>query len=372
MKKICFLLGAGADSSIGIGTGMDFAKAVLGLEVFDKYDSAIKDYYKELNNDWYPKYKSTKWKANDLFKAAVKKYYLSKENNENKTIDELINEGDGKQYSLLDGKYKDYCGYMGIIDEAFHTLIYPRILGPNKFWRVIISYIRAYLFILENCNCLQGETDFEKIHTALATPNKCYKLLEEYAKTINVDNYYEVLKNYKNSIRIVTTNYTPFCECIVEPNEEVAYIHGKLCLFENPRTLEIIDISNKADGFDMNDVYFPYISIQSGIKPIIDSTQIKAYKKMLDYYDESDIIAVLGYQFNPDDNHLNSIIREQIIKNNKKLVYFDYNDNNEISREQLCTKLRIFGEKQNNISIDIIHINESNCIESFKIFMENI
>lgn len=41
----------------------------------------------------------------------------------------------------------NHTSYMGLIDEHFHTLIYPKSLGVQKFWNVVCCYTRAYLYL---------------------------------------------------------------------------------------------------------------------------------------------------------------------------------------------------------------------------------
>lgn len=399
-KKICFFFGAGADSSLKIGSGASFAQAVLGLGEYNEILKAVDDYYsaKESLDKWYSKYntfsyqnnRSEEWCSEKLLEAAVRRRLLeeyssfkSKSSFEEvikKEIESIKNNNE-KLYTLLfDDKYKDYCSYFGIIDESFHTLICPTALGPIKFWHVVVSYTNAYLYICKQCDII---SDSYSYIDALNNPYITYeKILNKYKTPDNPDNYYSVIKSHmQDSYRFITTNYTPIAESIIGIAEkDIAYIHGNMRLFENPRCLEVIDIRNDIIPADGKDIYFPFFSIQSGIKPIIDSHQIKEYSKMIEFLEECDEIVVVGYQLNPDDNHINGIIRNCLLKpSEKKLVYFDYNNNididdnnDELFKKQLCNRLRIFGEKQNNVSIDIIHINEKNCIESFKTFMENI
>ena len=52
--------------------------------------------------------------------------------------------------------------------------------------------------------------------------------------------------------------------------------------------LEVIDVF-ETDDFAQND-YFPFILIQSGVKPIIDNIQIKELAKSISFFENADRI----------------------------------------------------------------------------------
>ena len=69
----------------------------------------------------------------------------------------------------------------------------------------------------------------------------------------------------------------------------------------------------------------PFILIPSGIKPIICTKQVESFHKFIDNLQQSDVLCVVGYKFNSEDNHINAIITEWLHNRGKKLVYFNYN-----------------------------------------------
>lgn len=321
MKKICFLLGAGADSSLKIASGSQFAIAVLGLEKdYEKTDSIVRKYYskklKEIKNNWYPSIIEDRWKPEHLLKAAIRRKHMYDKYKSQTDLRNLIkselDKYNDKLYALVT-YYDDYCSYMGLIDGAFHTIINPVALGSKRFWRAIIAFTNAYLYICDQCKII-NENDFT-YEDALNKPKDAIIRIKEKCKDISEENYYSILKEYNDNISIVTTNYTPFAKDLVGLcDNEVAHIHGNIQMFENPRTLEVVDICEDGviESMSKEDIYFPFLSLQSGVKPIVCSYQIKEYAKMIELLENCDEIAVLGYQFNPDDNHLNSIIREAL------------------------------------------------------------
>ncbi len=87
-------------------------------------------------------------------------------------------------------------------------------------------------------------------------------------------------------------------------------LNGQLKLFEIPETLEVIDITQ--ENLPNDKLYFPFIFGQSYTKPIVSHHQIKAFQMMKDTLDESNILVILGYNINEDDNHVNAYLRDFI------------------------------------------------------------
>ena len=202
----------------------------------------------------------------------------------------------------------------------------------------------------------------------LESPREALNIMKEFSKD-KTENYYSIIKELENKydFNIITTNYTTFCENItgIEENK-IAYVHGKFGWFENPRTLQVIDISEEKDIYDKGmsdgDVFFPYIFVQSGVKPIVDQKQIKEYSKMIDFFDMADIIFILGYRLNCDDNHINSVIRSAICKG-KKVVYFIYE--NDLDDKTVIKRLR-FDDTDEYNNLMFIYLHKENCFSEFR------
>ena len=117
---------------------------------------------------------------------------------------------------------------------------------------------------------------------------------------------------------ILTSNYFKFSELI---DSRTAYLNGQLCLFEIPETLEVIDIRKRDLPNDR--LYFPFIMGQSYTKPIVSRHQIQAFSEMDTILDGADILAIIGYNVNEDDNHINSFLREFLLSSRKKTIIVD-------------------------------------------------
>lgn len=409
-KNISILFGAGAEQCLGVCTGKDFAMGVLGINPngFKKnneengiknLNEALSEHYRNLlesccysSNDFYSEFHNDKWKIKDLLEAAIRKKLLDNVGYENKkSYDSDVksqlnsffcgdNLKDCKQNEAMT-ILQDYASYMGIIDESFHTLIAPKVLGPQKFWRVVMCYARAYAYLLglmlPICNNQQsiGKEDYKKI---IEEPEYALQLMKDFADNTNKRNYYSILKKIKDEkfkdgkIKVVTTNYTTLCEHIAGMAvDNIAYIHGKFSWFESAKTLTVYDVEN---GLPPNDILFPYIFIQSGVKPIVDIRQLEEYGKMLGFMERSDYLIILGYRLNVDDNHINGIIRAQMAKG-KKVIYFDFQEEktnakqyDKNSKDNILKRLRIFEEDVNKIgsNLRVIRINDNDCFDKFE------
>lgn len=83
---------------------------------------------------------------------------------------------------------------------------------------------------------------------------------------------------------------------------------------------------------------------------------------MIDFFDEADIIFILGYRLNCDDNHINSIIRSAIC-NGKKVVYFIYE--NDLDDKTVSKRLR-FDDTDEYKNLMFKYLHKENCFSEFR------
>lgn len=368
-NKIVFLFGAGAESEF-CSTGEDFANFVIGADSNDDINLIIKKHYnKILNNirgeipqNWYPR--------NFKLSEKGKNYYweLLKNKNFKESYEKTI-ENSKVTHIKMKLKYKGTPvetmknasngsnNYIGLLDAKFHTLICPALLGKSKFCDVINAYTRAYILISMGLRHINFDNSgyLEKIENMLEDPKGNYdyiiKSIESYTSSIQYNSYYSVIRkvfenNNLNIPRFITTNYTPIAEKIFYDanikRSRIAKVHGSLEQFESPYYMQVIDINdknfNKKYDSDMN---FPYLFIQSALKPIVENRQIKEFGKMVNFLENSNVLIVIGYKFNLDDNHINSMIQNYLMKRGKKLVYFYYNGSgDELNSDEIKNRIK--------------------------------
>lgn len=342
MRKVCILFGAGADAPFGIGTGGDFAKAVMGTNpiIADKMDDAIKWHYNNMidsQDNWYPSFRKYSWKEEDLVKASLRRRNLELGKKQKDEAFRAEFDSIKDNFFAKSDLIYQYPSYMGIIDGKFSSLIAPSMLGSGRFWQVVSCYCRAYLTIMKE---VLDREDYSSYMNPTEELIKEVRTMSRRKK--DLDAYYSVLSEMKQNldISVITTNYTLFCEEIAElRKDKIAYVHGRIGLYESPRDLYVYDAEDEGFG---KEVVFPYFFIQSGIKPIVEQRQIKEYSKMISFMEKSDKIIILGYRLNYDDNHINSIIRSAV-KKGKEVVYLAFNDGKMdfLKRESVIAKLRL-------------------------------
>ena len=106
---------------------------------------------------------------------------------------------------------------------------------------------------------------------------------------------------------------------------------------------------------------FPYIFVQSGVKPIVEEKILMEYSKAIEYLHEVEKLIIVGYRLNFDDNHINGLIRNYVL-DGKSVIYLDFDN---VSRRDILNRLRI---TQNFEKIDFkrLSINNDNSLSVFK------
>ena len=226
----------------------------------------------------------------------------------------------------------------GLLDSYFHTIINPKKYGIGKFSKVFNYYWFCYMSMIDDI-FNSSDIDTSKLQEYLNSNNEpdYKKILEniaQFTKDIysekllikNVDSYYSLIKKqfeawekeYKseyNAPEIVTTNYFRFCEVL---KKDPIYLNGNLKEFEFPETLEVKDLNHEIDLPD--GMFFPFIWGQSYVKPIVHRKQIEQYTRFAKALEETDVLVILGYNINPDDNHINAFLREYVVREGTRTI----------------------------------------------------
>lgn len=370
-KKITFLFGAGAETGFGLPSGKNFAKDILLLnptlraqvkEFFESqgckeykntrliYAASRSIYYQticenedafrstfenmELQTsfpqiyDDYKKYKGCTDEKNKKEYAAYNENfanmckevwkYLSTENTGTESSES--NELGRGEYKRLADFILNNVRYYAQIDKQFNALRNPK-QKTTEYWTVLNTYTAAFFSIFNKMYILQSAGE-----KPICTKEKVIGLISgKMYELPNTNNYYQAIKNNleKCDYECITTNYTPYVEDIFEKG---VYLHGKLSWFEDSENLAVYDAMRQEEAALIRQNFvFPFIFIQSGIKPVVSKKQIEELYKAITYLNESDTLVVVGYNFNSDDNHINSIIADWLREENERqLVFFKY------------------------------------------------
>ena len=169
----------------------------------------------------------------------------------------------------------------------------------------------------------------------------------------NSNLYYSVIEKIheKNDVTIVTTNYTKFAEKMTDC--KTAYLHGRLDLFEDVKTKQVAELSELDDSKEV----LPFIFIPSGVKPVVSLYQIKQYALALKAFEKSDVLCILGYSINTDDEHIKNFIAERM-NNGKKVVLFKYCGNLDLDFDLIKKDIYGLFENKNTQFLDIKFISD--------------
>lgn len=268
--------------------------------------------------------------------AAAKKFYeevkkvfeyvvidIDKPHNNNKRP-QYISE-DGSPYSSLMHKFS----YYGSVEKDFSTIINPKEAGTYRFWRLINYFWSAYfsiiISVLNLSSKYRGNAEYNKNKYAyiLSHLDEVVRYIYSNEFRAEIDekyqsSYYSKLKQAFPNSSAITTNYTPFLE--FAEFDKTMFLAGKLSQFEIPEELRVVDIGDNEDI--ANKFIFPYMSTQAPLKPIVDSVQLREYSKFMNVLDDTDVLVIIGYNINDNDNHINALLRDFLIRKPTNRIVF--------------------------------------------------
>ena len=255
-------------------------------------------------------------------------------------------------------------------DELFNYLRKPD-LYETEVSKIEKLYFSAYLSIVKSIYEIAEQKKFDDYIGSFASDRKNFrysfqfdlrnwqnKIVDENDNKKNL--YYSIIKE-KISERnlegtIITTNYTNFAERIT--NFKTAYIHGKIDWFEDIKTKEVKELAEFSDEQEV----MPFIFIPSGVKPVINLKIVEQYKTAYEAFTESELLCILGYSINTDDEHIQNFIRERLALG-KKVILFLYSQNGD-SCNEITNYKKMFSYSQ---YLEIIPIENA---EDFRINLE--
>lgn len=404
--NLAFFFGAGAEVDFGLPSGKEFLNNTLLCNDFkNKYGRHLKNHFGKkkyfhsynysqyhinteknifkimLENLLYKKYESRALKD---FKEAEKQVFKKKSFEGFKKIitgeitDYKEIENVSPKLAEVLSDYKNDLSQIftvssaGVLDKYFPSIANPNKFPSQNFSKIFNYYWNCYFLLVEKIteslnkkgilgyslkhnfmvqNAKQEQLDFSKI---LAQPDYFTNLLYLHKPKIAVsypDSYYSRIKAYIDAESryecsgIATTNYFCFSEIL---SQNVIYLNGMLKLFEFPESIEVRNLRNiKESWAERTELYFPFIFGQSYTKPIVCDFQTEAFHQLQKLLHKSDVLVVLGYNFNEDDNHVNSFIHS-FVSSGKKLVFVTDNDEAKC-RLEILQKLRLAKEFEGNI-----------------------
>ncbi|OLA09607.1 MAG: hypothetical protein BHW12_03945 [Coprobacillus sp. 28_7] len=395
-KNITFIIGAGAETSkYKLPSGPTFKKNIilsknaksvfelLNKKTFKIIDGILLRY--NANSTLYQTLTETQnneIKCTSIFNDNVIKNYMNyKKNNtnedKNKISKKFQNLFKRNIYDALKNNkteneilkfYLENLSFCSYVDSLFNYLR-DYNMYPKECSRVVKLYFSAFLSIVSKLGVDDDFIDENKNNDILTNRMKLNNLINDSINKIidkeqkernsrqkkcndNDLNYYVIIKDLiseiqkekanKKNIYFITTNYTEICQRVINiNNDDIAYVHGKLDLFENLDTKEIKHITE----FNENDIIFPYLMIQSGIKPIISPYQLNEWFKAICFVNKSKYVVLIGYGINSDDEHITNVLRYYV--KDRKILIFIYSKYDE-DKDYISQKNKILNIFKNN------------------------
>ena len=246
--------------------------------------------------------------------------------------------------------------YQMLIDNYFRYIMSPKT-DWAKFTKMFLFIRAAYDAITSKENTLNDEalnkqeSYYKDIITELKNDNARVEI-KALAST-NYHDYYGRLVKLRNESKIEDGTLD---EASLEARfGKVMRLNGGVGEFYNPYKNSLVkrDPVNTAAEQDHSDNLFlyqnqlvtPFFFTQSGIKPMTAIDISCLYTEMYSKFKEANIIVVIGFNFNSDDNHINTIIRDLVENHNKTLVLITVDADTagalDDKKEEVCKKLRI-------------------------------
>ena len=347
--KVSFLFGSGADTDACslLKSGQSFSEALL--------DNRYKDKIKTLTNIETSHFRLLYSTSTKVFVQTIinhmdiargvfgqnliddfKNYYMGENDIDfsekikpfcEKWADGLIH---GKKSEAADFFLKNAV-FFDSLDEKFNSLRDIKLCSNSK--RVINAYFTVFLLMFESL--YEITESFEWTYKTIFE-----KLNMSYDISCSTENYYKILAESNIECSIATTNYTDVIRTETG-KEDIVYLHGKLTWFESLSSLSVYDCTKSNDREDLEnkigpETIIPFIMIPSGVKPLICRKQIKEFNSFIDNLEQSQYLVIVGYRFNSEDNHINSIIAEWLTGQNRKLIYLNFDGDTDLSFFKRC------------------------------------
>lgn len=254
---------------------------------------------------------------------------------------------------LLDIHNSDYSTDFGII-LAFARELLQQIYASVLDYKTLIDSNWMYLY-----QPSKEWGKFCKISIFLMNTQVYMKSLLEKAD-ISQPGYYSDIREALEEgrfelVAVGTSNYTDLAEHII--GCKTSHLNGSLSLWYDPYLNRI----GERDELEKAEKHFtvPLLFTQSGTKPMISIDMSKQY---VDYYDaliSADDICVIGFGFNPDDEHINGMFRDLVDRQGKSLTVVSLDDGKGIQAKKKEIERNLKITNTNNISVITVDKNRS-------------
>jgi len=229
---------------------------------------------------------------------------------------------------VLENIFIDILDYQKLIDNHYRYLYCPKKEWA-KFTKMVVFLEIAKDYISQNLGNIK--TNQEGYYNDLLSIND----LE--ITSIGTS-------NYNNIIEIVSPK--------IAEKQNIIHLNGSVKDLYNPYKNNIEKIGTDSTSQEKQ-ILVPFLLTQSGIKPLTSVEMSRRYVDLFDSFKNSDAIISIGFGFNQDDGHINSLFRELIEVYNKKLIVVDISADESKTQKEIKKKLRVGTNGGNIIVVSI-------------------
>lgn len=231
---------------------------------------------------------------------------------------------------LIEAIYATVLDYKSLIDANWHSLYCPQAEWA-KFCKISIFLLTVREYIKSQCDQINKGTGY---YHDLKTE------IENHGIDVSI---------------IATTNYNSLIADIL--GNEIAYMNGSTEEWYDPY-INRIGTKEKLQK-EENHFLVPLIFTQSGTKPMTAIEMSIRYVTTYEAFKKSDIICIVGFGFNKDDEHINGLFRSLIEDYDKKIVVVEKENRKDkvLVQKEIGEQLKV--RKVENIEVILVD-NERN------------
>ena len=98
--------------------------------------------------------------------------------------------------------------------------------------------------------------------------------------------------------------------------------------------MEVVDLAENSGKNDK--LLFPFIFGQSLVKPIVNAIQTEEFHRLNELLNDTDMLVVMGFNINEDDNHINAFLHNYV-KKGKKLIIVSADEHFDAAKRLKCS-----------------------------------
>ena len=253
--------------------------------------------------------------------------------------------------------------YQMLVDSVFKYIMTPKT-DWTKFTKMMLFLQAAYDAITESNHLLTidklkvAESYYKDIIQKLQKDSSIFKI--KGLGSANYNDYYgQLVKGLNEGMKD---------DELKERFGSISHLNGGVGEFYNPYKNSLVIIPNdelEAEAMDRaednakndnqdempsnnrfifnNQLITPFFFTQSGTKPMTSIDISCRYADLYRNYQKADAIVVIGFNFNSDDSHINTIFRDLVEIKGKRLISLSIDRDHDVDRQEkdLCKKLRI-------------------------------